>query len=134
MNQNATALVMKFSEHEVPQWLHDGDISSFGDVFEESSGQVMDVTYIRWNAGHEGPFPDPLPYDEVFVVISGAYTVRTGDAEHTAQAGEVLYLRSGATGVYYAPEDAVVVAITHPPYREALRRSGLGDELDALER
>lgn len=134
MRETRAANVMKFGQQDVPQWLREGDKIAFGDVFREGHGESLDVTFIRWAAGHEGPFPEPLPYDEIFVVLSGSYTVRTEDGEFTARTGEVLYLRAGVSGVYYAPEDALVVAITYPPYREALRKAGRGDDIDALER
>lgn len=104
----------------------------FGDLLDESAGARVDVTFIRWGAGEEGPFPDPLPYDEVFVVTRGSYGVRTDDEEVVAGPGEVIYLREGTTGVYFADEDAEVVAITSPPYRQALRDAGHADDLDLL--
>lgn len=126
--------VQVFSSDRLATWMHDDEQDiRFGDVLAESDGARMDVTFIRWGAGEEGEFPDPLPYDEVFVVTRGSYGVRTGDEEVLARPGEVLYLREGTTGVYFADEDAEVVAITNPPYRTALRDAGHGGDLDLLQ-
>lgn len=106
--------------------------TTFGDVFDEPDADGMDVTFISWRAGAVGPFPDPLPYEELFVVTRGTFTVRNEADEVSATAGEVLHLERGAAGEYYSAEGAELVAVTAPPYRRALREAGHGDDLDGL--
>lgn len=132
-NNSGDARVHKFSSEELKTWKTDETQKIFfGDVFDEADESGMGVTFIRWGKGESGEFDFPLPYDEIFIVTKGSYTVRTESGEITAVPGEVLYLRAGTTGVYYADEDAEVVAITSPPYRRALRKAGFGDQLDLL--
>jgi ethanolamine utilization protein EutQ len=130
---NEPPRVRVFNSARLTTWMHDEqqDIQ-FGDLLDESAGARMDVTFIRWGAGEEGEFPDPLPYDEVFVVTHGSYGVRTSETEVIAHPGEVIYLRAGTSGVYFAGEAAEVVAITNPPYRKALREAGRGGDLELL--
>lgn len=127
-----SARVQKFSSDTLTSWMRDAEQNvAFGDIVGEETGARMDVTFIKWGKGESHEFA-PLPYDEVFIVLKGSYTVRTADAELTANPGEVLYLWTGMTGTYSADEDAEIVAVTYPPYRQALRESGRGDDLDAL--
>jgi ethanolamine utilization protein EutQ (cupin superfamily) len=127
------AAVRKFSRTEFRGWREDEEQGIlFGDVLDEREAAPMDVTFIRWKAGEDGAFDFPLPYDEVFVVTKGSFTVLTAEGEFTAGEGEILYLVAGTIGVYRSDTDAEIVAITCPPYRQALRDAGHGGALEAL--
>jgi ethanolamine utilization protein EutQ len=104
----------------------------FGEAIDESHGSGIGVTFIRWGAGETGAFDYPLPYDEVLIVTRGSYTVSASGTTVTARAGEVIHLPAGHTGNYHADEDAEVVAVTHPPYQQAIRDAGHADQLDQL--
>lgn len=130
---NTQPSIRKFSSEGQKIWMTDDHQKIFfGDVLDESQDARLDVTFIRWSKGERGEFDFPLPYDEVFIVTKGSYTVRTADREVTAKVGEILYLQKGVTGVYFAHEDAEVIAVTSPPYRKALREAGRGDDLNQL--
>lgn len=126
--------VQRFAPTDLTGWMRAGADQEiyFGEAVDESHGSPVGVTFIRWGAGETGDFDYPLPYDEVLIVTKGSYTVTASGTTVTARAGEIIHLPAGHMGTYHAEEDAEVVAVTHPPYQQAIRAAGHGDQLDQL--
>ena len=71
-----------------------------------------------------------FPYDEVLVVTTGSYTVRTELGEAiTARAGEVIYLPAGSSNSSLAEEDTEMVYVANPPsvYADHVAASAAGE-------
>ena len=109
--------VRKLSVEDVETWSQVGDGEIFvSDVIDQPRAPEakMTVGFARVGKGEE--LEISFPYDEVLVLISGAYTVRTETGEEmTARAGEVIYLPAGSVNSSYAEEASEMVYAASPP-------------------
>jgi ethanolamine utilization protein EutQ (cupin superfamily) len=109
--------VRKLTTDDVDEWAQVGEGGIFvADLIDQATepGAEMTVGFARVAAGES--LDIAFPYDEVLVLIRGAYTVRTAaGASHTARAGEVIYLPAGSSNASYAEEDTEMAYIASPP-------------------
>jgi ethanolamine utilization protein EutQ (cupin superfamily) len=74
----------------------------------------MTVGYVRVAKG--ASMDISFPYDEVLVITSGAYAVRSAAGAYVARPGQVIYLPAGSTHTAVAEDDAEMVYIASPPH------------------
>lgn len=123
--------VRHFTIDDVAVWSQHTDRPMFlGNVLDETNSEAMTVGFGRYKKGESNEWV--VTYDEVNVVINGAFTFRTDDGEFTAKAGEALFITKGTRVVYEAPEDAEFVYVTYPHFMEAQRNSEHADMLNSF--
>ena len=94
------------------QWQHDQ--AFIGDVLGAGDRALMGVGFARYAPGASNEWT--VTSDEALIVTQGAFSVSSADRHTvTAQAGEIIYLRSG-TKLVYSAEDAgaELVYVMHP--------------------
>jgi ethanolamine utilization protein EutQ (cupin superfamily) len=74
---------------------------------------TMTVGYARVAKG--ASMEISFPYDEVLVITSGMYAVRSAAGAHVARPGQVIYLPAGSRHTAVAEEDTEMVYIASPP-------------------
>ena len=68
-----------------------------------------------------------VAYDEVMVVLRGAFTVTVlGGESYTAGVGELLFVSKGTKLTYSAAEETDMIVVTHPHWMTATEEAGLG--------
>ncbi|QVQ52755.1 cupin domain-containing protein [Spiractinospora alimapuensis] len=109
-----------FTSADPETWMEvGGGAASIGLVVDASHGSTLGVGFARLQPGELDERDSPIPYDEVFVVLSGRLTVRVGDTSASAGPGEVIFLPRGTAAIYAATEPTEYVATSHPPYGSA---------------
>lgn len=58
----------------------------------------------------------PAPYEEVWVVVSGALAIRSGGSELTATAGDFLHVPEASPGEVEATDDTRLVCVSVPAH------------------
>jgi ethanolamine utilization protein EutQ (cupin superfamily) len=109
--------VIRLAAHEPADWSSVGEreifVSDRIDLEREPDAK-MTVGFARVASGEELEYS--FPYDEVLVVTTGSYTVRTEAGERlTAGPGEVIYLPAGSRNSGRANEDTELVYVASPP-------------------
>ncbi|WET78708.1 cupin [Amycolatopsis sp. QT-25] len=118
-----------FTSDHASTWFQRLDQQIFlTDVLSHESGASMSVGFARYGKGEKNPWK--MTYDEALVITSGTFTVEGPSGSVTAQAGEVIYLRSGTEVTYVADEDTELVYVTYPHWLEATESSVEAHRLD----
>ncbi|TDD29830.1 DUF861 domain-containing protein [Kribbella turkmenica] len=109
-------------------WIAVGDQQIFvNDLIDEAGAPDARMTVGFARVGKGESMDISFPYDEVLVITSGSYAVRTEDGEVlTAGPGEVIYLPGGSSNASWANEDTTMVYVANPPdvYAEHVRAAG----------
>jgi mannose-6-phosphate isomerase-like protein (cupin superfamily) len=58
----------------------------------------------------------PAPYAEIWVIVKGGLTIRDGDLELFARAGEFLHVPPDSLGQVVADEDTELVCVSVPAH------------------
>ncbi|PRX92276.1 hypothetical protein CLV72_11036 [Allonocardiopsis opalescens] len=125
------ARVRAFTDQDPAEWTrweNDGQEVAIGEVVGEADAAGLGAGFARFGAGVLDEAASPIPYDEVFVITSGALTVRSALGDATARAGEALFLPRGTAGEYRAEADTAYVCVAHPPYARAWRERAAAAE------
>ena len=114
---DTTMHVRKLDARDAAGWVQVGEGEIYvNDLIDHTNtpSAAMTVGYARLAAGES--LEISFPYDEVLVVTKGSYSVRTSDGtEHTATAGETIYLPGGSTNWSRAETDTEMVYVAAPP-------------------
>jgi ethanolamine utilization protein EutQ len=103
-----------------------------GDVVDPSNSDSMSVGFSRYAPGEANNWV--VTYDEALVVTRGSFSVTSADGQSTtADAGEVIFLRSGTKLTYSAGEaGADVVYVAYPHWMKAQENSEHAALLDTF--
>lgn len=114
---DTNGLPRAFTSADPETWLEvGGGTASIGLVVDGSRGSSLGVGFARLQPGELDERDSPIPYDEVFVVLTGRLTVHVGETSASAGPGEVIFLPRGTAAIYAATEPTEYVATAHPPY------------------
>jgi ethanolamine utilization protein EutQ len=133
MSESATtAPVERYAPEDVPAWYRARGVEmAIGDVVDPSNGDSMSVGFARYASGAANAWT--VAYDEALVITRGRFTVESEHGDRTAGAGEVIFLRRGASVVYRAEEDSELVYVTYPHWVEATEASEHAGALDEYD-
>lgn len=107
---------IRLSSADVVDWSPVGDQGIFvADLVDLARfpAATMTVGYARVAKG--ASMDISFPYDEVLVITSGVYTVRSAAGTHVARPGQVIYLPAGSRHIAEAEQDTEMVYIASPP-------------------
>jgi ethanolamine utilization protein EutQ (cupin superfamily) len=107
--------VRRFSPDQVEQWQGmDGHAIQIGSLVEKAEGGPLSAYYARFGSGERAALP--AGYAEVWVVVSGSLTLRTGGRTLTADPGDVLHVPEDSPGELTAEEDTELVCVSVPAH------------------
>lgn len=113
--------VQRFTIDAATDWMEWSGVA-LADVANEDDVPGMKLGAVGFTRAPEGSSSTfDFAYDEVLVVTKGTCTIRSGDRDVTAHAGEVLYLPAGIPGTFHAESDLELVYVASPPYGEVNR-------------
>lgn len=105
----------RFSAKEVEGWQDLGDHGiRIGPVITKEEGGPLSAYYARFDRGEVATLP--APYEEVWVVVSGAMTLRTPDRIVTAGPGDLLHVPEHSPGELRAEEDTELACVSVPAH------------------
>lgn len=107
--------VRHFSADRVGQWQGmDGHAIEIGPLIEKAEGGPLSAYYARFGVGETAALP--AGYAEVWVVVSGSLTLRTGGRTLTAGPGDLLHVPEDSPGELTAEEDTELACVSVPAH------------------
>ncbi len=76
-----------------------------------------------WEAGQNTKAAVPVVFDEVLVIVSGAFWMETADGRTDAAAGDIVHIGAGTLVRFGSDEGCRLVWITSPPTWVALEQA-----------
>jgi ethanolamine utilization protein EutQ (cupin superfamily) len=114
---SASMQVRKLTSDVASGWSQVADQQIFvNDLIDQAADPdaAMTVGFARLDKG--ATLDISFPYDEVLILTSGMFTVRTQQGETvTAHAGDVVYLPAESSNIFRAEADTEMVYVAHPP-------------------
>jgi ethanolamine utilization protein EutQ (cupin superfamily) len=105
--------VRRFSASTIDGWYKMGDFNiHLGPAIEKSEGGPLSAYFARFGKGEIADLP--APYAEIWVIIKGGLTIRDGDLEVSARAGEFLHVPTESPGQVVADGDTELVCVSVP--------------------
>jgi ethanolamine utilization protein EutQ (cupin superfamily) len=107
--------VRRFNASTVDGWTRMGDHNiHIGPAIEKREGGPLSAYFARFGKGEVADVP--VPYEEIWVIIKGGLTIRDGDQELSARAGEFLHVPADSPGQVVADEDTDLICMSVPAH------------------
>ena len=107
--------VRHYSPGKVELWQGmDGRAIRIGPLVEKAEGGPLSAYYARFGSGETAALP--AAYTEVWVVLSGSLTLRTGGRVLTAGPGDLLHVPEDSPGELTAEEDTELACVSVPAH------------------
>ncbi|WP_026116770.1 AraC family ligand binding domain-containing protein [Nocardiopsis valliformis] len=111
----AQGTVRCFSPSRVGHWQGmDGHAIQIGPLIEKAEDGPLSAYYARFGRGETAALP--AGYAEVWVVITGALTLRTGGRTLTAGPGDLLHVPEDSPGELTADEETELACVSVPAH------------------
>lgn len=123
---------MKLALRDIPAWFRADDQEVWlADFTEPGETGALSLAFSRYGAGTSMDWE--VSYDEVMVVLRGAFTVTLEDGQrHTAGVGELLFVAKGTKLTYSADEETDMVVVTQPHWQTATEKANLHHLLEGF--
>lgn len=125
--------IRRFTPDDVETWIQSEQRQIFlGDVVDATNSDTMGVGFARYAPGESNRWV--VTYDEVLVVIRGAFSVTSADGRKTtAKEGEFIFLTKDTSLVYSAEDSgAELVYVMYPHWTNTQLASDHTDLVDTF--
>lgn len=121
------------SPSDIKTWHRGGEQDIYvGDLAAKGESGELGIGFSHYGRGASMDWI--TAYDEAIFIMSGKLTIRRdGEADVSAGAGEMLFVKRGTTFTYVAEEDTDMVYVTYPHWDVANEKDGLTHLFDKFQ-